>query len=136
MAVDLTRATIDVNSDTERSSDGYDSAQGESWSDTSSDMTELHPDEFPDFFAERGGRLFHSHGRSPYPLPVDADEQHVSIATSIFFSCQFIDNMCLELNYLFRDLTGNINSSRSFLEGILLVQCQRSWKTCLENKGV
>lgn len=44
---------------------------------TSSDLTELDPEDFPTYFYERGGRLFHSHGRSPYPLPVDADEQHV-----------------------------------------------------------
>ncbi|PCH43259.1 S-adenosyl-L-methionine-dependent methyltransferase [Wolfiporia cocos MD-104 SS10] len=45
-------------------------------SDTSSELTEIDQDEFPRYFDERGGRLFHSHGRSPYPLPVDAAEQH------------------------------------------------------------
>lgn len=44
-------------------------------SDTSSDVTELEQADFPAYFIERGGRLFHSHGNSPYPLPVDADEQ-------------------------------------------------------------
>lgn len=48
------------------------------WSDSSSDVTELEQDEFPTYFVERNGRLFHSHGSSPYPLPVDAAEQQVS----------------------------------------------------------
>lgn len=46
-------------------------------SDTSSILTELGGDEFPDHFREHGGRLFHSHGNLPYPLPVDGDEQAV-----------------------------------------------------------
>ena len=50
--------------------------------DTSSDMSdgvvEVPSNDFPDYFQERGGRLFHSHGGSPYPLPVDAEEQQVS----------------------------------------------------------
>jgi len=44
-------------------------------SDTSSEITELNQDEFPSYFLERDHRLFHSHGRSSYPLPVDANEQ-------------------------------------------------------------
>ncbi|KAJ8584731.1 S-adenosyl-L-methionine-dependent methyltransferase [Rhizopogon salebrosus TDB-379] len=44
-------------------------------SDASSDVTELEANDFPDHFSERDGRLFHSHGSSPYPLPVDAHEQ-------------------------------------------------------------
>lgn len=47
-------------------------------SDTSSEITEIDSAEFPQFFQERNGRLFHSHGGSPYPLPVDAPEQNVS----------------------------------------------------------
>lgn len=46
-------------------------------SDTSSILTELGADEFPGHFREHGGRLFHSHGNLPYPLPVDGDEQAV-----------------------------------------------------------
>ena len=46
-------------------------------SDTSSEVTELDQEDFPGYFSERNGRLFHSHGTSPYPLPVDAAEQHV-----------------------------------------------------------
>lgn len=45
-------------------------------SDSSSELVEIDNAEFPSFFEERGDRLFHSHGRSPYPLPIDADEQH------------------------------------------------------------
>ncbi|GBE86850.1 hypothetical protein SCP_1000920 [Sparassis crispa] len=65
------------------SGDGPDLSQEDARSDTSSEITELRTEEFPDYFQERGNRLFHSHGRSPYPLPVDAheqaryDEQHV-----------------------------------------------------------
>ncbi|KAL0952635.1 hypothetical protein HGRIS_006881 [Hohenbuehelia grisea] len=43
--------------------------------DNMSALTELNEDEFPSYFAERDGRLFHSHGSSPYPLPVDGHEQ-------------------------------------------------------------
>ena len=53
------------------------SSDEEIHSDTSSELIELQSDEFPRYFVERNGRLFHSHGRSPYPLPVDAAEQHV-----------------------------------------------------------
>ncbi|EIW56376.1 S-adenosyl-L-methionine-dependent methyltransferase [Trametes versicolor FP-101664 SS1] len=44
-------------------------------SDTSDDVVEVAPNEIPGYFQERGGRLFHSHGGCPYPLPVDAEEQ-------------------------------------------------------------
>lgn len=47
-------------------------------SDVSDDVVEVRSDEIPQYFEEREGRLFHSHGSSPYPLPVDADEQQVS----------------------------------------------------------
>lgn len=40
-------------------------------------LTELGPDDFPSYFIERDGRLFHSHGNSPYPLPADTAEQQV-----------------------------------------------------------
>ena len=46
-------------------------------SDASSELTELDREEFPDYFVERDGRLFPSHG-GPYPLPVDGPEQGVS----------------------------------------------------------
>lgn len=46
-------------------------------SDASSDVTELEEYDFPDHFFERDGRLFHSHGSLPYPLPVDGPEQAV-----------------------------------------------------------
>ncbi|KZT68563.1 S-adenosyl-L-methionine-dependent methyltransferase [Daedalea quercina L-15889] len=45
-------------------------------SDTSSELVEIQSYEIPRYFDERDGRLFHSHGHSPYPLPVDAHEQH------------------------------------------------------------
>jgi hypothetical protein len=40
-------------------------------------LTEVPADEFPLYFVERDGRLFHSHGTSPYPLPADTPEQEV-----------------------------------------------------------
>ena len=49
-------------------------------SDMSDDLVEVSNEEIPGYFSERGGRLFHSHGRSPYPLPVDAEEHEVSRA--------------------------------------------------------
>ncbi|KAJ7143309.1 hypothetical protein C8R43DRAFT_1015054 [Mycena crocata] len=36
---------------------------------------ELSSEDFPAYFSERDGRLFHSHESSPYPLPVDTPEQ-------------------------------------------------------------
>ena len=54
-----------------------DDDDDDSSSDTSSILTELGADEFPGHFREHGGRLFHSHGNLPYPLPVDGDEQAV-----------------------------------------------------------
>jgi hypothetical protein len=46
-----------------------------------SDLTEVARDDFPSYFEERDGRLFHSHGGSPYPLPVDTPEQNVTCAS-------------------------------------------------------
>ncbi|KAJ7271148.1 hypothetical protein C8J57DRAFT_1603580 [Mycena rebaudengoi] len=40
------------------------------------DVEELSSEDFPGYFSERNGRLFHSHVNvSPYPLPVDTPEQ-------------------------------------------------------------
>lgn len=56
---------------------GSDDDDDDGSSDTSSILTELGADEFPGHFREHGGRLFHSHGNLPYPLPVDGAEQVV-----------------------------------------------------------
>ncbi|TFY61681.1 hypothetical protein EVG20_g6967 [Dentipellis fragilis] len=64
-------ANEDVDMDTCSSSDVEDDADA---STTSSGLTEIRPYEFPDYFAKHNGRLFHSHGTSPYPLPVDGPE--------------------------------------------------------------
>ncbi|KAL7278779.1 hypothetical protein ACG7TL_007788 [Trametes sanguinea] len=57
----------------------YDSDDDGTASDTSEEgLVEVPQDDIPGYFQERDGRLFHSHGSSPYPLPVDADEFHVS----------------------------------------------------------
>ncbi|KAI8996294.1 S-adenosyl-L-methionine-dependent methyltransferase [Trametes punicea] len=52
--------------------DGSD--DGGTNSDTSEDVVEVAQEDIPGYFQERDGRLFHSHGSSPYPLPVDAEE--------------------------------------------------------------
>ncbi|KAI0686928.1 S-adenosyl-L-methionine-dependent methyltransferase [Cytidiella melzeri] len=62
------------DSDRARDSDGDASVRSDV-SDTSSEITELDQTEFPSYFQERNGHLFHSHGTSPYPLPVDTSEQ-------------------------------------------------------------
>jgi hypothetical protein len=63
MAIDLSAdSDPDVNIDDDES-------------DTSS-IIEIRQDEFPDYFVERDGRLFPSHG-GPYLLPVDGHEQRV-----------------------------------------------------------
>ncbi|KAF8970644.1 S-adenosyl-L-methionine-dependent methyltransferase [Flammula alnicola] len=51
-------------------SDGSDSDPP----DATSSLVELNPEDFPTYFSERNGRLFHS-SSSPYPLPVDTPEQ-------------------------------------------------------------
>jgi hypothetical protein len=64
-------------------------------SDTSSILTELGADEFLPHFRERDGRLFHSHGDLPYPLPVDGKEQVV---------CPFLHSQFSELTALVQRL--------------------------------
>lgn len=64
-------ATLDI-----LNPDGSDD-DDDSSSVTSSGLTELEADEFPGHFREHAGRLFHSHGDLPYPLPVDGTEQAV-----------------------------------------------------------
>ncbi|KAJ2919633.1 hypothetical protein MD484_g856, partial [Candolleomyces efflorescens] len=41
----------------------------------SSDVEQISDVDFPTYFDERNGRLYHSHPTSPYPLPVDTPEQ-------------------------------------------------------------
>ncbi len=62
------------NDENGHSSDEYESDP--EVPDATSTLVELSPDEFPGYFSERNGRLFHS-GTSPYPLPVDTPEQRV-----------------------------------------------------------
>lgn len=80
-------------------------------SDTSSDVTELDTTDFPSYFQERNGHLFHSHGSSPYPLPVDAAEQQVRSAPRPPCHLAFTDSLFLQrLNAqhaLLRRLLGN-----------------------------
>lgn len=64
-----------MNSDSDGHASGTDDDER---SDTSSEITELDPAEIPGLFREHNGRLFHSHGGSPYPLPVDTAETNVS----------------------------------------------------------
>lgn len=53
-------------------SDGSSSDDG----DDVSSVVEIEQDDFPRYFSERNGRLFHA-SSSPYPLPVDTPEQEV-----------------------------------------------------------
>ncbi|KAG6908717.1 hypothetical protein DXG01_003562 [Tephrocybe rancida] len=48
-------------------------------------LAELTSEEFPRYFSERGGRLFHSHGSSPYPLPADTPEQQLRTHSGLTF---------------------------------------------------
>ncbi|KAI1791430.1 S-adenosyl-L-methionine-dependent methyltransferase [Ganoderma leucocontextum] len=52
----------------------FDDDDDATYSDTSDGLVEVSTREIPGYFQERGGRLFHSHARSPYPLPVDQEE--------------------------------------------------------------
>ncbi|KAH9856397.1 S-adenosyl-L-methionine-dependent methyltransferase [Lenzites betulinus] len=51
----------------------------ESWrycnDDVDSDLEEVDESQFPTFFQERRGRLFHTQPTIPYPLPFDTEEQ-------------------------------------------------------------
>lgn len=71
----LTMAYIN-NSDSEAEELPDDDASDQ-WSGTSSEVVEVDNDEIPSYFLEHNGRLFHSHVGSPYPLPVDGEEQKV-----------------------------------------------------------
>lgn len=53
-----------------------ESSDGVRW-----DIQELQDGEFQHYFREHEGRLFHSHGGLPYPLPVDGLEHEVSLIT-------------------------------------------------------
>lgn len=57
--------------------DGQDEDDEDSTDALEGSLVEVTESEFPSYFSERDGRLFHSHGASPYPLPVDAPEQRV-----------------------------------------------------------
>lgn len=77
-------------------------------SDTSSVLTELGADEFPGHFREHGGRLFHSHGNLPYPLPVDGEEQ--AVCRHPFSYQSYSTSFCQRLNAqhrILRDLLGS-----------------------------
>ena len=60
--------------------DGHDLEDDDGASDASSggDVVELENEDFPHYFDERAGRLFHSHGiQSSYTFPVDGIEWKV-----------------------------------------------------------
>lgn len=58
--------------------DEHDVEDDDGASDASSDVTELGNEDFPRYFDERAGRLFHSHGiSSSYSFPVDGTEWKV-----------------------------------------------------------
>lgn len=76
MAIE-TNLTMAHASNTESEPEELPDDASDTSSDTSYEVEELQSSEFPGYFEERNGRLFHSHGNSPYPLPVDAPEQNV-----------------------------------------------------------
>ena len=79
-------------SDPEEVPDGHP----DHYSDASSDVVELDNAEFPDYFQERNGRLFHSHVVSPYPLPVDTAEQDVgNVIILPFHNPNFATSPCV-----------------------------------------
>ena len=82
MAIQLYRPPQVPDSRDMHNDDRHSSDDDKTESDTSDDVVEVPPEEIPGYFQERGGRLFHSHGGCPYPLPVDAEEQQVSRAPS------------------------------------------------------
>ncbi|KAF7369788.1 Secondary metabolism regulator laeA [Mycena venus] len=63
----------DTSSDSDEAFDRETSFPGAEAEDP--EFEELTSEDFPTYFSERDGRLFHSHGGSPYPLPVDTREQ-------------------------------------------------------------
>ena len=67
-----------ANGGSVNSMQALDDDDSDTRSDTDSDITEVDSADIPHYFVEADGRLFHSHGNSPYPLPVDAAEQNVS----------------------------------------------------------
>ena len=84
------------NTDSDSGSESVDDAASV-WSgssDTSSDVTEVDQDEIPHYFIERNGRLFHHHGNAPYPLPVDAEEQHVRGASVRYSKLPDLTSLC------------------------------------------
>lgn len=48
--------------------------------DNQSDIEELKQEDFPKYYIEKDGKLYHS-SNAPYPLPVDANELEVSAST-------------------------------------------------------
>ncbi len=56
--------------------DSYSAEDNSSGLDDSN-VEELRSDDFPNYFVESNGRLFHSSRTCPYPLPVDTPEQQV-----------------------------------------------------------
>ncbi|KAF4586271.1 S-adenosyl-L-methionine-dependent methyltransferase [Pleurotus pulmonarius] len=54
--------------------DGQDEDDEDSTDALEGSLVEVTQSEIPSYFCERDGRLFHSHGASPYPLPVDTPE--------------------------------------------------------------
>ncbi|KAG2005584.1 hypothetical protein CC2G_001978 [Coprinopsis cinerea AmutBmut pab1-1] len=55
--------------------DEYIQDEGAETASSGSSFDELDDSEFPRYFSERRGRLYHSSTTAPYPLPVDTPEQ-------------------------------------------------------------
>ncbi|TFK29192.1 S-adenosyl-L-methionine-dependent methyltransferase [Coprinopsis marcescibilis] len=69
-----------------------DDAGSETGSDGSPPLVEVEDDEYPLYFSERGGRLYHSNALAPYPLPVDTPEQQRLNVNHTILKCLMGDN--------------------------------------------
>lgn len=70
--------------------DGQDEDDEDSTDALEGSLVEMTESEIPSYFCERDGRLFHSHGASPYPLPVDTPEHEVRAIFLVPTDCKLI----------------------------------------------
>lgn len=102
----------DSDNETDTESEGHTSPTREEYAVFSRDgspasVEELEAEEFPTYFSERNGRLFHASATSPYPLPVDGPEHEVRVLFSTWLTSPYCFPQRLNaLNALVRDMMG------------------------------
>ncbi|KZT18014.1 S-adenosyl-L-methionine-dependent methyltransferase [Neolentinus lepideus HHB14362 ss-1] len=94
-------------------------------SDASSDLVEVSEEDICDSFVTRDGRLFHSHGSLPYPLPADGLEQHVSH----FFRTYLIWRLKVQ-NEVLKALMGSICPEMQLVREVLASGTGRALDLC------